>query len=238
MTALMFTRIDPDLTLEVWPDFPESEVCSGTRASIGRLLVDDPKSGLKVGLWEAEANLGRWVNWPCDEFMVILEGEVVMVEADHETVVGAGECFFIPKGRRCIWNQAGYVKKIMVLFDAGPGDPDRAIGKVDPSTLLSPLVSAPGNPPPQQSGAEVFRDSSGRMRVGVWRSASYSRPDTVSPNTEVMNILAGEVTLRAPDGTSQRFGPGDTLLVPAKASLASSSLAGVHMIQCTCEPAP
>ena len=46
--------------------------------------------------------------------MILLEGEVVMVEDDRETVIKAGESFFIPKGRRCVWNQAGYVKKFMV----------------------------------------------------------------------------------------------------------------------------
>ena len=74
-----------------------------------------------MGIWEAEANLGRWMHWPVHEFMIVLEGEVVMVEDDRETVVKAGESFFIPKGRRCIWNQAGYFKKFLMLFD-DPGE--------------------------------------------------------------------------------------------------------------------
>ena len=100
-------RLNPDVTLEVWPDYPENEISSGTRASIGYRWIDDKVNGLSVGVWEAEPNLGRWMRWPVHEFMVIVEGEVVVVEDDRETVVGAGESFFIPKGRRCIWNQCG-----------------------------------------------------------------------------------------------------------------------------------
>jgi uncharacterized cupin superfamily protein len=236
MSEPRFALLDPALPLEVWHDFPESEVCSGTRASIGRLLLDDPAAGLKVGLWEAEANLGRWMDWPCDEFMVIVEGEVVMVEADRETVISAGECFYIPKGRRCIWNQAGYVKKIMVLFEGGAADGSRPIRKIDPATPLS-LVGTPSGTGPQQAFAELLSDMSGRLSIGVWQSSAYSRPDRMATETEVMHILSGQFTLSDPGGAAQVFGPGDTILVPAGATTAWSSQNEVRKIYCSCGPA-
>jgi uncharacterized cupin superfamily protein len=62
------------------------------------MWMTEPSQGLKVGMWEAEANLGRWMNWPIHEFMITLQGEVVMVEEDRETVVNNGESFY-PRGQ-------------------------------------------------------------------------------------------------------------------------------------------
>jgi len=61
------------------------------------MWMTEPSQGLKVDMWEAEANLGRWMNWPIHEFMIILQGEVVMVEEDRETVVNKGESFLSPR---------------------------------------------------------------------------------------------------------------------------------------------
>ncbi|MBI2720400.1 MAG: hypothetical protein HY245_09955 [Rhizobiales bacterium] len=65
--------------------------------------------------------------WPVHEFIIIFEGKVVMVEEDRETVIGPGESFFTQKGRRCVWNQAGYAKKFMVIFEypSTPGKDSR-----------------------------------------------------------------------------------------------------------------
>lgn len=238
-----FCRIDPALALQPWPDFPESEISSGARGSNGHWLYEDTTANLRIGVWEAEANLGRWVDWPVHEFMVILEGEVVMVEHDTETVIRAGECFYIPKGRRCIWNQAGYARKIMVLFDDAPGQPgdgSQPIRKVEPSMPLAPI--APPDPDilhtaqPAQHAAECFRDSSGQFRVGIWQSTPYGRNSVAPGRTEVMVLLDGHITLTAPDGTALSFGPGDSLLVPQGAANAWDSVDTVRKVYCIHQP--
>ena len=45
MTKADIARFDPNATLERWPDFPESEISSGTRASIGHRWIDDKAPG-------------------------------------------------------------------------------------------------------------------------------------------------------------------------------------------------
>lgn len=238
-----FCRIDPALALQPWPDFPETEISSGARGSNGHWLFEDPKANLRIGLWEAEANLGRWVDWPVHEFMVILEGEVVMVEHDLETVIRAGECFYIPKGRRCIWNQAVYARKIMVLFDEAPGQPgdgSRPIRKIDPSMPLDPIAPPAAvtlhTPQPTQHAGEVYRDPSGQFSVGLWQSTEYGRNSLVPARTEVMHLLDGNMTLTGPDGTAQTFGPGDSVLVPQGAANAWDSAATVRKVYCIHQP--
>lgn len=239
----MFSRIDPALTLYPWPDFPETEISSGARGSNGHWLLEGFSANLRIGVWEAEANLGRWVNWPVHEFMVILEGEVVMVEHDCETVIRAGECFYIPKGRRCIWNQAGYARKIMVLFDDAPGLPGDGtdpIRKVDPALPLTPIAPPPAailhTAPPIQHAGEVYRDPSGQFSIGIWQSTGYGRNSVSPARTEVMHLLEGRMTLTAPDGTAMSFGPGESLLVPQGAANAWDSVGAVRKVYCIHQP--
>ena len=83
--------------MEQWPDFPESEIASGSRAQRGHAWFEDKALGLSAGIWEAEANISHWMNYPVTEFMLVLEGEVVIVEETRETRIGSGESFIIPK---------------------------------------------------------------------------------------------------------------------------------------------
>ena len=104
-----------------------------------------------------------------------------MVEEDRETVIRAGESFFIPKGRRCIWNQSGHAKKFMVMFDdrSGTADATQPIFKIDPDVKLQPSVS-PGadmllSSVPSQHAHEFFADPTGQFTVGIWDTTAYHR---------------------------------------------------------------
>lgn len=236
-------RLDPTVPLERWSDFPESEISSGTRASIGHRWLEDAANGFVVGVWEAEANLGRWMRWPVHEFMVIVEGEVVMVEEDRETVIGPGESFFIPKGRRCIWNQSGYVKKLMVIFDDQSGmasDNTQPITKIDPQVTLTPLPSlAPElllSAAPLQQDHEYFKDATGQLTVGVWQTTGYHRRLISYPRHEVMYLLEGSMAFTDEVGRTQVFRAGDTLLVPLGALNAWTSEGTLRKIYCSFQP--
>jgi hypothetical protein len=52
-------RLDPNAPLQAWPVFPENEISSGARTSNGHLWFVDKSTGLSVGVWESEADLGR-----------------------------------------------------------------------------------------------------------------------------------------------------------------------------------
>ena len=226
--------------LEEWPDFPETEISSGDRGSRGHLWVDESKLGLKVGIWEAEANLGRWMHWPAHEFMIVLEGEVVMIEDDRETVVRAGESFFIPKGRRCIWNQAGYVKKFMVLFDDPAGDHTQPIFKIDPKVKAKPSTPPSANilhsPVPTQHTHEYFENATGEFTVGVWDTTGYHRKLIDFPRYELMHLLDGSVTFTDDKGASQTFKAGDTFFVPLGTPNSWKSEGYLRKIYCIFQP--
>jgi len=238
-------RFDSRAVLEPWPDFPDAEVCAGDRSHRGHRWIDDKAHGLGAGVWEAEANLGRWTDWPVHEFVLVLDGEVVMVEADRETVFGPGAAFVIPKGCRCIWNQCGYLKKFMVIFDnpapvAAPRDTrivavDTA-GPLAPSTPPAPAMLL--SPVPVQHARDCYTDPSGRFSVGVWDTTGYHRKLIDFPRHELMHLLEGSVTLTDDAGRSQTFNAGDTFFVPLGAPNSWKSEGYLRKIYCILQPKP
>lgn len=172
-------------------------------------------------MWESEPNLGRWMEWPVHEFMIIVEGEVVMIEEDRETVVSRGESFFIPKGRRCVWNQSSYAKKFFMIFDGkspASADGSSPILKVDPDVGLH----------------QYFEDPSGQLRVAM-RELTDARREPSSSH-ELIHVLEGHLDVTDDAGGSQAFAVGDTFFVPFGAMTSWKSEGIVRALCCTFTP--
>lgn len=212
---------DPGLALEAWEDFPETDVISGSRKQNGVILFEDKPNGLSAGIWEQGANETRWIDWPVNEFMTVLEGEVVIVEEDRTTSVKAGESFILPKGTRCRWTQPGHVKKFFVIHEDGSGlvnkGPLHAI-KIDPNVALAPSTPPAAamlhSPVPVQHTHDAFTDATGQLNIGVWDTTGYHRKLINFPRHELMHLLEGSVTFEDDKGVTQSFTAGDTFFVP------------------------
>ena len=212
---------DRTLPLEAWEDFPEGEIVSGTRKQNGRVLFEDKPRGLSAGIWEQGANESAWMNYPVNEFMTVLEGEVVIEEQDRKVSITAGESFIIPKGLRCRWTQPGHVKKFFVIFEDASGlaneGPLRTI-RIDPDVALQP--SAPPaaemllSPVPKQHTHDYFCDATGQLNIGIWDTTGYHRKLIDFPRHELMCLLEGSVEFEDDHGRKQRFSAGDTFFVP------------------------
>jgi uncharacterized cupin superfamily protein len=237
-------RFDANADLEQWPDFPESEIASGSRSQRGHAWFEDKERGLSAGIWEQEANISHWMNYPVTEFMLVLEGEVVIVGETGETWIGSGESFIIPKGLRCRWTQPGKVKKFFVILDdssgaAGPG-PLKVI-KIDPKVKLRPSTPPSADvlhsPVPTQHTHEYFENSSGEFTVGVWDTTGYHRKLIDFPRHELMHLLEGAVTFTDDRGASQTFRAGDTFFVPLGTPNSWKSEGYLRKIYCIFQPA-
>ena len=71
----------------------------------------------KVALWASAPGVLKAQSYPLDEFVYILEGELVTVDADgtrHE--LHPGDTFVIPKGWAGTWDMKTRFKKIIVNF--------------------------------------------------------------------------------------------------------------------------
>lgn len=210
--------------LERWPDIPEGELTAGAPVQRGHMYLDDKALGLSAGVWDCTAMTTKPGPYSVNEFMILLEGAVTIVDAKGgETTVRAGESFIIPKGLVCSWKQTGYVRKFFVIFDdaSGLAAPDPAALRVlrpDPKGALAPSEGPPAEvligPRPTQHDRGWFEDLTGQLTIGVWDSTPYRRKVIDFPRHELMHILEGEVTLTEEGGAPQTFRAGDTFFVP------------------------
>jgi uncharacterized cupin superfamily protein len=82
------------------------------------LFFTNDAGNLYIGMWDSTALDSEVRPFPCHEMVQLLEGEVLITEADgsrHQFV--AGDAFFIPKGTVCKWQIGAYVKKFYSILE-------------------------------------------------------------------------------------------------------------------------
>ncbi|MEM7209923.1 MAG: cupin domain-containing protein [Pseudomonadota bacterium] len=76
---------------------------------------------VKVGVWESGIGESTLVNFPFTEYVLMISGEVEVVETDDTRYVfEAGDTFVIPKGWTGIWNVRQRMKKQIVRVGDAP----------------------------------------------------------------------------------------------------------------------
>jgi uncharacterized cupin superfamily protein len=217
-------RVDPDAALEDWGPIEAERRIAGEGRQRGILYVDDQPRGLTAGIWACTSFTSQMAPHGNDEFMLLLEGAVEIVEPSGKvTRIVAGESFILPKGLVRQWRQSVDVKKIFVILETPDDAAARDAGglaviKPDPSLPLSPST---GPKPemllsgaPQQHGREFFEDRGGKLNVGVWSSTAYHRKPVPFPRHELMCLLEGSVSITGPSGRTQTFTAGQSFFVP------------------------
>jgi uncharacterized cupin superfamily protein len=250
MTSAGILRFEPkgadDAGLIRWPDFAAADLESGSPVQHGHEYLNDAARGLTAGVWDCTAFTTTMMSYPVNEFMILLEGDVTIIEENgRRTTVKAGESFILPKGLRCKWQQTGYVRKYFVIFDdassLSPRDASSlAVRRPDPKGDL-----APSTPPgadvllsavPRQWSHVWFEDMTAQWTVGVWATTPYHRKAIPFPRHELMHILEGSVTLTDGAGTAHRFSAGDTFFVPMGTLCDWKSTEDLRKIYCIFQP--
>lgn len=224
--------LDPATQVEPWEPFPAEEILSGTREQSGHVVCEDRDLGLSVGLWEQEANETDWMDYPTNEFMVMIEGEVVVREPDREVSVRAGETFFIPRGTRCRWTQPGRVKKFFLIHD----DPEEPASSVPGRTvLLHPSDESTDAPLSLLDERVVYASAEGRFEVVV-RRLRDAVPASSSVAHELIHVASGALTVSA-GGQSRRFEQGSTFFVPRGAAASLNPDGEARLLSARCAAA-
>ena len=69
------------------------------------------------GLWRSSAYTEWYDSYPCDEFMVVLEGEVTIESDSFCATYGPGAAFLIPKGFQGYWRQPVAMVKYYAIVE-------------------------------------------------------------------------------------------------------------------------
>jgi uncharacterized cupin superfamily protein len=245
----------PGKGLARWEDIAADSLVAGKPVQRGHFYFEDKGLGLSAGVWSCTAMTAKAAPYSVNEFMILLEGAVTIIDAQgRETVTKAGQSFLIPKGMVCAWKQTGYVRKFFVIFDDAQSGRDSGLSPADPAALkvMQPdpkaaLGASEGpapelllSPPPVQRDKQYFADLTGQWTVGVWDSTAYHRKTITFPRHELMHILEGEVTLTEEGaggaGTAQHFKAGDTFFVPMGTRCDWQSKGRVRKLYCIMQP--
>jgi uncharacterized cupin superfamily protein len=226
-------------------DIPAESLAAGSPVQRGHSYLEAKEHGLSAGVWDCTAMTTRFGPYPVNEFMIVLEGAVTIVEdGGKETTIRAGESFILPKGLPCSWKQEGSIRKFYVIFDDASGlataDPAAlSTIRLDPAAALSPIKVDPApilGALPVQHDRNWFTDLTGQWTVGVWDATRYERKVMPFPRHELMHLLEGSVTLTDAEGNGQTFRAGDTFFVPMGTLCGWRSAEYVRKIYCIFQP--
>jgi uncharacterized cupin superfamily protein len=223
----------PGVGLVEWEALDPANLVSGEPVQHGHVYDEDAALGYSVGVWRCTPFDDAPGPYPVDEYMLLLDGEVVMATPDGaETTIGAGEAFVIPKGLTCQWRMPVAVRKVFMILDR----PDRAeaanlsLGRI----VKPPMIALGATGEGAVATTHVaFVNADGRMVV---ERSDFSQPifgPSPSDAHRLTTVLSGEMEV---DGVL--FGPGETAYLRAGACPVRRVAAGTALIEARFLPAP
>ena len=246
MSEPRIMRMEPngpaDVGMTEWDAIPPEALTTGTPVQRGFVYLDDAKNGLTSGVWDCTPMTEKPGAYGVNEFMVVLEGAVTIVdEGGSEETIRTGEAFIMPKGMPSTWKQTEYIRKFYVIFDDASGlapedPPALKVLRPRPGDSLAEIkvdtsVGFVGDVPVQHAHS-YFTDMTGQMTVGLWQSTPFERAPGPFPRHELMHLLEGSVTLTDGEGVEHHFSAGDTLFVPMGAVCGWKSSETVRKFYC------
>lgn len=121
---ISFNPDGPDGFRDRQDRLPSAQLESGVPVGADHVYFARREQHLLSGIWRSEPYVEWYDSYPCDEFMYILSGEVIVGNEFKSVKYEAGAAFLIPKGFCGYWRQPVTVEKYYVII----GEP--AIGSV------------------------------------------------------------------------------------------------------------
>ena len=229
-----------------WDPMPAEAIAQGSPVQRGHEYFNTAGGALNSGVWDCTPWEGKFAPYGENEFMLVLEGSIHIVDESGATeTYSKGEGFILPKGTPCTWKQTEYCRKFYVIFD----DPvaDRLIDASDLASIRidceAALPEVTGHDPalyesevPSMHQLPLYRDASAQFEVGLWSCTPMQRKPATIARSELMHILEGRGTITNADGVVYSFGPGDTFMVPIGMGYQWQNTETVKKIYCSFTP--
>jgi uncharacterized cupin superfamily protein len=214
---------DPETGLQRWDDIPAERLHSGAPTQTGHTYLDTANGIFTAGVWDCTPHEMLPGAYEVDEFMIVLEGSIIIEHESGQTDrFRAGDSFILPKGTPCIWRQDEYVRKFWAIH----GNPDTPLVadsslnaiRTNPDAVLPAMT---GHDPamyesevPSMGLLNLYQDPGGKFQAGVWDCSPMRRVAGRIERSELMHILEGSGSITNADGVVFAFKAGDTFMVP------------------------
>jgi len=151
-----------------------------------------------------------------DTWIFVDRGSITLDFDSRSLTIAAGTSAVIARGTQYSWRASE--KAVVIGMRYTHLDPSEGgIFAIDNQAPLSP-----SNPPadelligdrPSCRSHNVFRSISGEFQCGTWDSTPYQRVPIFFAHSELMHLLAGEVTFTDEAGRTATFRKGDTFII-------------------------
>ena len=191
------------------------------------VIFADDAIGLAVGVWDTTTMQEAFGPYPGDEFITVLDGSFAIVDGAGAAVAGhAGQSATFRNGIPVSWKQDGYLRKIyLTLLDPRRSTPRIASAK-DGVRTIDPARVPQGRPDADGILREVvFCNDARTMTVALVTYPAMKLVSDQSATHQLIRVLQGGITLNAPDGHRDSFGPGAHFFVQSGVVCAWSMVA-------------
>ena len=193
------------------------------------IYFEDAQLGLTVGVWTTTPMQEAFGPYPGDEFMIILEGRVALLDGDDRQIgVKQGKSFVVSNGRPISWKQEGFCRKFFMTYqpqDTPPAKTDCADGTISVlnAAALEPLLQTVKSSRQAITAADTLQlsesicctNDTGNMVSGRMQSEAFETTMAPSPHHELVQILTGHVQITEARGHVHEFRSGDVFFLPA-----------------------
>ena len=236
----------PQTGLVTWDPIPPQLIASGDPVQRGHQYFGTENDRVISGVWDCTEFAQVRCPYEVDEFMIVLDGSIIIEDAaGRRQVFRAGEAFILPKYTDCAWIQSEPALKYYFIHDnpnsKTPVDAESLsairidtgaglarVGDLDDAQFVGGI--------PDMGMNILYSDPSGKFSVGVWESGPMERVPGTLARSELMHILEGSGTIINGDGVEFRFNAGDTFLVPIGMGYRWHSEGYVKKIFCSYTP--
>ena len=207
------------------------------------IYYQDETLGLTAGVWTTTSMQEAFGPYPGDEFMHILEGKVLLLDADeNQTFVNTGETFVVKNGIPISWKQDGFCRKFFMTFYAPDTKVKPSEGAANGISILREneleheLIETKSSQGIVQREADVFTNEAGNMNVGMWETEAFETPMEPFPVHEFAQMISGEVVITDGEGGTHPFSAGDCFFIAAGTVCSWKSEAAFRKFYCSLEP--
>ncbi|MDH3389936.1 MAG: cupin domain-containing protein, partial [Gammaproteobacteria bacterium] len=139
---------DPETGLQDWDPIPPEILRSGSPLQRGHTYHETAGGIFTSGVWDCTPLEQLPAPYEADEFMIVLEGSIIIEHESGKTErFRAGDSFILPKGTPCIWRQDEYALKYWAIHN-NPDNPLTA------NPQLQPIRVDPGAELPAITGQD------------------------------------------------------------------------------------
>ena len=93
-----------------------AKLVSGKAVGLDHIYYKNSSPSVQAGIWRSSPYTEFYEEYPCDEFMYIIEGSVTIEADNFKATYCKEEAFLLPKGFRGYWKQEEPMLKYYVII--------------------------------------------------------------------------------------------------------------------------